>query len=166
MILVIAAAYDILSMKIPNWLILISLFAGSQYLFLCEGGIGLLHFIVRMLLPVFILYFLFLIKVLGAGDIKLFSVISVFVPARAAIFIVILSFFYGALASVAMMLSSKELFPRLNNFRFYALNVFTEKRIKEYRTFDKRSSYLHFSIYIMLSAFTYFAVIRFMPGSI
>lgn len=155
-ILVIAAAYDIEFMKIPNWLILLGLMAGSQYLFLCEGGIGLVHFIVKAILPVFILYVLFLMKVLGAGDIKLFSIIAVFLSGRAVLTIVLLSFFYGALISFILMLSSKELLPRLNNFRFYVINSGIERRITEYHTFDSKRSYLHFSIYILLAALTYF----------
>lgn len=158
MILVIAAAYDIQFMRIPNWLILISLSAGSHYLFLCEGGMGLVHFLIKAITPVLILYVLFLIKVFGAGDIKLYSSVAVFVPGRAAIIIVILSFFYGALISLISMLSSKELFPRLNNFRFYVINSKNERRIKAYKTFDSKRSYLHFSIYIMLAAFTYFTI--------
>lgn len=157
-ILVIAAAYDIQFMKIPNWLILLGLSAGSQYLFLCEGGIGLAHFIVKAILPVFILYILFLAKVLGAGDIKLFSCLAVFLSGRAVLFIAILSFFYGALVSFILMLSSKELLPRLNNFKFYVINAGIERKIKEYKTFDSKRSYLHFSIYIMLAASTYFTI--------
>lgn len=157
-ILVIAAAFDIQYMKIPNFLILISLSAGCQTLISIEGARGILVFFLRMFAPIFILYLLFLMNALGAGDIKLFSVVSVFLPGKATLFIVILSFFYGALLALLKMLYSKELFPRLFNFWLYFTKIRTERRLYSYRTFETKNSYLHFSIYIMLAAFTYFSI--------
>ena len=77
--LLLAAAYfDLRKRKIPNLLILAGAILGMVRLISCREP--LLTYLPGILIPILILFPFFRIGTLGAGDIKLFSVIGFFLP--------------------------------------------------------------------------------------
>ena len=66
---------DISSMRISNGWILCSLLAGLGYAFFGPGG-SLVEYILGILLPMGVLGWMFIFRMLGPGDIKLFCAIG------------------------------------------------------------------------------------------
>jgi prepilin peptidase CpaA len=96
----VAAFMDIHFRKISNRLILIGLGVGLIRRLILEGGAGLLVGAIQIILPVIFLYLFFLIGALGAGDIKLFSLIGGFVNFKELVTCVIAAFVIGAIWSL------------------------------------------------------------------
>ena len=96
---IMAAMMDIRSRRISNKLILVGIGIGLIRRFCSEGSAGLLTGVIHILLPILFLYLLFLMGALGAGDIKLFSLIGVFVNLKKLTVCVMASFIIGALWS-------------------------------------------------------------------
>lgn len=75
-LLSVAVVMDIQSFRISNRLI-VSGFVSGLFLQVLEAGVkGLGVFILNVSIPIILFYLLFLIRALGAGDIKLFSMIG------------------------------------------------------------------------------------------
>ena len=91
-------------MRISNRLILIGLGVAFFRRLLCEGIEGLLTAVFQISFPVIILYLLFLIGALGAGDIKLFSVIGGFVNFKVLVWCMIYAFISAAVFSLGKVL--------------------------------------------------------------
>ncbi|MGN0152879.1 MAG: prepilin peptidase [Lachnospiraceae bacterium] len=121
---------DVKNERIENSLILVGCTAGMLTAF-CGGGISQVWNGVKMAgILLLALFFLFWIKGLGAGDIKLLCMLAVFFPNQ-AISILVGSFFAGACLSVGKMLI---------------------KHIKK-ESFYIRTETLHFSIPVAISTF-------------
>lgn len=69
-----AVVMDTKSGTISNRLIISGLIWGLAFRLMEEGSAGAVHFLVNISIPVILLFLLFQLRVLGAGDIKLFSV--------------------------------------------------------------------------------------------
>ena len=94
-----AVIMDLRFRKISNRLILTGLCMGLIRRLLLEGSAGLSAGVIHILLPVIFLYLLFWIGVLGAGDIKLFSLIGGFVNLRELTTCVMAAFVIGGIWS-------------------------------------------------------------------
>ena len=105
---IVAAIMDIRFQKISNRLIVIGLGVGLIRRLLLEGGAGLFAGVIQIILPVIFLYLFFLIGALGAGDIKLFSLIGGFVNLRELATCVIAAFVIGAIWSFVWLLLKKD----------------------------------------------------------
>ncbi len=95
-ILLTAAATDLTDGKISNRLIVFGMLSGLAFRIYGEGGAGILIFLVHISIPVILFYLLFQMRALGAGDIKLFSVIGSFVSVKELLFMMVCSLFMGA----------------------------------------------------------------------
>ena len=71
-----AVCFDLWKSKIPNWLTGMGVMTGYAAHIRGEGEKGILLVTVMMLIPVILFYLLFLMHAMGAGDIKLLSVIE------------------------------------------------------------------------------------------
>jgi len=100
----IAAIMDIRFQKISNRLIVTGLGVGLIRRLWLEGSAGFLTGVIQIMLPVIFLYLLFLIGALGAGDIKLFSLIGVFVNLKELATCVIVAFVIGAIWSLVRII--------------------------------------------------------------
>ena len=100
-----AVVTDLRSGKISNRLILTGLGVALIHRLLQEGSAGLLTGVIQISLPVIILYLFFLIGALGAGDIKLFSLIGGFVTFEELNICVITAFVLGAIWSLLRIIT-------------------------------------------------------------
>lgn len=82
--------------KISNRLIVSGLFWGLAFRLLGEGSAGLVHFLVNISIPVILLFLLFQMRVVGAGDIKLFSVAGGFLTTEQLLYVMLAAFVAGA----------------------------------------------------------------------
>lgn len=69
-----------------------------------EGTAGLVYVLVNISIPVILLYLLFQMRVLGAGDIKLFSVASCFFTWRQICELLVISLVAAAAAGIIKIL--------------------------------------------------------------
>ncbi len=94
-ILVSAVITDLRTYRIPNFLILSGLLSGLLQVTLTEGLMALHTAIVNASIICVSLLLLYFIKALGAGDVKLFSVIAVFVGLKPTYRILLCSLVIG-----------------------------------------------------------------------
>lgn len=93
---------DVKENRIENRLILAGIFCGLILAWMDKGITGLAESVRAAGIMFAALFFLFVIKGLGAGDIKLFCMLAVFFP-RDAVSVLVGSFFAAALLALGKM---------------------------------------------------------------
>lgn len=158
LILLIGLFWDLFTYKIPNKLILWGIFLGGIFLVKEQGILGFPALLIRCILPSCILIVPYAIGAFGAGDIKLFSVIGVFIGLVPTLKCMVYAFCIGAIISITILLYYKSLFKRLENFlKFLFTVIHTGKLIPYYDV--KKDGYkytMHFSLAILLGVCLYF----------
>lgn len=158
-LLLLALKQDLKSYKIPNSIILIGY--GLSLLFFCQKyeWTSIYKWAGGILIPILILIPLFFIKALGAGDIKLFSVIGGFFGIAYAIEIIAISFVFGAILSLVKLIRYKNLKVRLLVFSFYLKKLLLKTTTNNLQNFsfkyydkkrDDKQGVIHFSAAIFL----------------
>lgn len=152
-----AAALDFYKGKIPNVLIL----TGS-----CYGLVrmvyyqDILKFIPGIIFPILILFPLYKIGVIGAGDIKLFSMIGFYFTFMETMFCIFLSFVFGAIFSVISFVRYKNFLERMTYLVSYLKEYFLTGHFQYYYSslnnnqkshFDESKTKIHLAIPIFLS---------------
>ncbi len=99
-----AVVTDVASTRIRNRLIVCGLSCGLVLRILGQGSTGILIFFINISIPVILLYLLFQLRALGAGDIKLFSVVGAYVSTKELLAVMLISFLVGALIGVGKMI--------------------------------------------------------------
>ena len=74
-----------------------------------EGGAGIVHFLVNISIPVILLFLLFQLRVIGAGDIKLFSVAGGFLSMRQLLYVILAAFVTAAVIGLGKLLYQKRM---------------------------------------------------------
>lgn len=112
-ILTVASVFDAKSYKIPNQLILLGYVAGLFLNLQQYGMIGITYFILKAIWPCICLSLLNIFgKQIGAGDIKLFSVMSAIVGTRVVIEVMIISVMVAAIAILVVSIYERQLMKR------------------------------------------------------
>lgn len=151
MVILLAAVFcDLKTWKIRNECIFFGVAMGIYYMILEQSYISSLF---GMLLPIFLLWPLFYIRALGAGDIKLFSVLGIFYGYQKIVSFIIVAFIIAAIISIIHIIKSNNLKVRMQYFICYISNVITTKKISNYycKQQDGTSPVIHFSIAIVMS---------------
>ncbi len=108
-LLIVAAAQDIRYGKISNRLIVTGLFTGFLFQIMEYQVLGVYYFIRNISVPVILLYLFFQMRVLGAGDIKLFSMIGSILTIRELYRCMVYGFLAGGLmAAVFWLMNTKR----------------------------------------------------------
>jgi prepilin peptidase CpaA len=123
LIVCLAAIYDLRYRRIPNWLVLTGLLLGlgvNAFLFEWAGlqgsllGIGI----------AFLVYFpLYLLRGMGAGDVKLMAAVGAIVGWKAWIVIFFLTAIMGGLAAVALLASRSQLRRGFSNAGYLVVQL-------------------------------------------
>lgn len=124
-ILTSASIFDAMSYRIPNQLIILG-YAAGIYFNLAEYGMqGFVHFICKASWPILALSILYLFgKQMGAGDIKLFSVMATTMGTRITVNTIILSVMLAAITIVLVSLYEGQLLKRKLHYSFYITAAF------------------------------------------
>ena len=133
LLILIAAVYtDYRQNRIPNWIIVFGIISGLFISFL-HGGIGLfLEGLLGMVLPVIILYPVFMIGAIGAGDLKLFSVVGSYLGIQGITISFIIAFAVGAIISFVKMLHFHNFKERIYYFFSYMADIFLKGKWRLY----------------------------------
>ncbi len=107
MLLVLAVMTDFRERRISNRLIAFGLFIGLILRILGEGSAGIVHFLVNISIPVILLFLLFQLRALGAGDIKLFSVVGGFLETRELLAVIAVAFLAASVIGLGKLLYQK-----------------------------------------------------------
>jgi len=150
-----AVINDIWRGKIPNALVIAGLCIGGCWQFSYRGVSGILQFLGGSILPLLLLAVLYYFRMLGAGDIKLFSVIGGFLGVSAILQCIAIAFLAGAIISTILMIRRRILSKRLQYFLAYTRNYFQTKKWKPYRNEMEKESHVYFSIPIFISVILY-----------
>lgn len=159
-ILAVAVIMDLCYDKIYNEWILIGIIAGLGYAIRQNGEKGFLMAAVSMMVPVFLLYPLFVIGCLGAGDIKLLAVVGCFLSIEENIICLGLSFLIGAVFSLLKMLAERNFLQRMRYLMSYILDVFRSGEWKFYEEDvrdrkKRREARIHFALPVLVSVLIY-----------
>jgi prepilin peptidase CpaA len=123
---VIAAVFDVRQRRIPNWLVLAALISGlalNTFLFEWPG----LRMSLLGILLAFLIYFpLYLLRGMGAGDVKLMAAVGALVGPANWIGIFVITSILGGIAAVILLVSRGRLAAALGNigFLFYQATRF------------------------------------------
>lgn len=131
-LLIFAACYDWKDYYIPNWIIYAGYGIGFIYQSIFFGFIGSIFWLQGILFPIILLFIFFYCRMIGAGDIKLFSMIGGVSGVYSIIDIMTVSLFFGALLSVMFILRYRNLRSRLQYLLAYFSNIVKQKRILPY----------------------------------
>lgn len=159
-VLAVAAAMDLLFDKIYNEWILISVAAGLSYAAWQRGGYGILSAVIAMAVPVMLLYPLFRIGALGAGDVKLLAAAGCFLTVRETVICLGISLFLGAVLSLLKMLAERNFIQRMKYLLSYIFDVWKSREWKFYREDaadrkKRREGKIHFSLPVLLGVVIY-----------
>lgn len=148
-LVLIAVGMDVKSMRISNRLILIGLGISFIRRLFCEGIAGIFTGVFLISFPVILLYLLFLAGALGAGDIKLFSLIGGFVNFKELLWCIIFAFLFAAVFSVLKMLYYGIFFSSMRNVWKYLMQLYMGVKAA-YVSIDQKKNKIHFSVAILL----------------
>ena len=143
-----AVGMDLRSMRISNRLILIGQAVSLVRRFLCEGISGFFTGIILISLPVILLYLLFLVGALGAGDIKLFSLIGGFIQFKELMWCIMYSFLFAAIISLVKMLYIGTFFSSMKRVVSYICSIL-RGNLESYQPESIENGRIHFSIAIL-----------------
>ena len=93
--------------KHSNRLIVSGLIWGLAFRLLGEGSAGAVHFLMNISIPVILLFLLFSLCILGAGDIKLFSIAGGFLTLTQLCYLIPVAFVVGAVIGAGKIVYKK-----------------------------------------------------------
>lgn len=147
-LVLIAVCMDLRTMRIRNRLILIGLGIGLLQRFLNGGMTEVLDGVILAVFPIILLYLLFLAGALGAGDIKLFSLIGGFVNFRELVWCMLYAFLFAAIYSLCKMVYYRTFFSSMQNVVIYWRNICMGYKARYCPAYGNKSR-LHFSVFIL-----------------
>lgn len=150
-----AFAMDLHRQKVANVWILAGWVWGLYLQYAAMEWGGILPFFIGSSIPIFCLFPLFYFRMLGAGDIKLLSVLGGLLGGRAVLRLIFLSFFFGGILSLGLLVSSGTLIFRLRYFADYFKIYVKSRERRPYRQIGEREENFHFTLPVLLGVFLY-----------
>ncbi len=149
-IIIVAVVQDFTSMKISNRLILMGLLLSLAFGIFLGGMPRVIQVLLNISFPVIVLYLLYLIGVIGAGDIKLFSVIGGFTNFKTLTDCMQAAFVAGAVIAVIRMLYFRNL-----RFSLFKAHLFFRELVSGNRSsyrdgWVQEQNLMHFTVAIFL----------------
>ena len=149
-----ATLSDVIRDIVPNYLILIGMVIGCFYQISTYGMLGLFYFVLGIIIPTLILFLLFMANVLGAGDIKLLSMLGGIMGVESVLPCILYSFILGGIISFFLLLCKRNFFSRMQSAVFYIQRMLIYRSFTPYERVGKDHTF-HFTIPILLSVIMY-----------
>ena len=147
-----ALFFDLKTGKIPNILIVFGLLAGCVHQTAAFGAEGVLSFLAGAGFPFLILFLLFRLGMMGAGDIKLLMAAGGLLGWPGSLRLFVLSILCGTLVSAAVFVRRVRFSDRFRYFRAYARDAVLNGKVSRYRLEGERPENIHFALPVFLAA--------------
>lgn len=145
-----AVLEDFRNRRIPNWWIVFGIGIGLFSL-LGERTNPYLYYVIGCLIPFFLLIILYIIRVLGAGDIKLFMIVGLFLGKIEILHVIAWSFLFGGIYAVIKLIRRKSFRQRFTYLLSYVKRAAVSGKLEDYVTGSwDEEIVLHFSLCILL----------------
>ncbi len=132
LVLLPASMCDLYRYRVPNGIIGIG-FALCLYRNLCMyGALGVVYWLLKSLFPILLCLFFYLLRMIGAADIKLFSIVSSYFNIVFCLRVMVLSVIIGALFSIVKIFCKGNFLDRFRYFAEYIKAVVATKRPLKY----------------------------------
>lgn len=165
-LVLLALISDVRTYKIKN-IIILTFFLSGLAINLYSGGIsGAAVSLLAAALPVLLLMVLFVMRMLGAGDIKLFSAIGAITGIRFVLYSVAFSFISGGIIALIIMVIRKNGRQRLRHLLGYIKLCFTTFSIQPYSDFQNKGDGARFHFSFAIAVGTVVASLSIKPISL
>lgn len=132
LVLLLASLFDIWRYKVPNALTVAALIISLIGRFDAQGFSGLYPWLTGTIVPFILTFIFYKLHMLGASDVKMFSVVGSFVGIPDVLRIMVVSVFTGAVLAVFKIMCRRNLARRLHHFRQYISGCLREKKLNQY----------------------------------
>lgn len=149
-ILAAAVIEDFMYMKISNRLILMGILFSLAFGFEAGGLKQILYVLANLSFPVIMLYLLYLLGVLGAGDIKLFSIIGGFTNFRTLISCMLFSFLAAAVIAIGKMFCNRNFTISLVKAGMFLRSLKQMGLVSYHKEWAEERNLMHFSVAILI----------------
>lgn len=139
-LLTLALIHDFKKYKIDNRLVYSFMLIGVLTNVVIYDIDGIRDSLLGIIFPIIILFILFVLRMLGAGDIKLFSAIGAIMGRDFVLKTMIYSFMVGGIISFFVILSRKNGRKRIIYLMSYIKNCLLTLTIFPYENFDNKES--------------------------
>ncbi|MBR1572154.1 MAG: prepilin peptidase [Lachnospiraceae bacterium] len=156
-LMVTAVITDLSTQRVPNELIVLGIITGGYFQLSQYGPWGGLVLLVNILIPFLIMYVIYRIGGIGAGDVKLMMALSAIIGFKAILPIMIYSTFVAGLYALIDLIRSKQLIYRVGLFTRHIGICVSERKIYLYNPVDKEVTEIHFTL-CMLCAYVIWIV--------
>lgn len=123
-ILTSACLFDARNYKIPNELIILGYLPGLIMNLRGFQIMGIVLFIAKAIWPILLLYLLTVVKGLGSGDVKLFSVMSTMVGASDVVNVFIYSVMLAGVIAITLCIKEGHIVRRNLHYSYYIAAAF------------------------------------------
>lgn len=149
-LLLLAALEDLRFYKVNNKIIIMGLLLGFIVNVYESGVDGLVIWFLGALTPLVLLFLLYLCRMMGAGDLKVFSFIGCFLGVSFVLRSIVVSFILGAILSFFILLKNRSIFSRCYRVISYVSESIQSRRLMSYYTLsqDDRKYVIPFTVAI------------------
>lgn len=119
----IASVYDIRTRRIPNWLIVVGLGSSLFYQAISGYGYGFTFWLIGLSAGFFFFVPLYVMRAMGAGDVKLMAAVGSFVGGIAAFQTVLLTLLAGGALALLVMLWNRSWKLVFENISLMTANI-------------------------------------------
>lgn len=151
----IAVCMDIYREKVSNGFICIICWVGLGLRQMGISETGVIQGILGCIVPLVLLFPLFLGRMLGAGDIKLLASLGMLMGFPAILFCLGWALIFGAALSFAILIFCGDFLCRLQYFLFYVRKFLQTGKADAYRKEGKQVENFHFTVPIFMAVLLY-----------
>ena len=138
-LMALAVISDFKTYKIKNVFVLPFVAAGLVTNLVLTGTGGLLDSALGALVPVILLFFLYSLRMLGAGDIKLFSAIGAVAGLRFGLFTMAYALISGGIIALVLIAVRRNGAARLKHLHIYLKSSLLTLSFQPYTSFEDKS---------------------------
>lgn len=154
-LIILSLISDIRTYKIKNKIVFPFMIIGFLTNFFLDGFSGLVFSFKGFIAPIVILMIFFALRMIGAGDIKLFSAIGAIFGIEFAIYNIVYSFLAGGVIAILLLAVNKNGIKRLRYLFKYLKACFISASLLPYTDFQDKSdkAKFHFAYAIAVGTF-------------
>jgi len=132
-----ACGYDYCRRKIPNGLLIVVFLAGMGYRLQRDGPPGILLYLGQTAIAIALLYPLFKIGTVGAGDVKLLGAAAGYLPFQKIFLYFFVSLLAAAIISLGKLAANKNFRERLGVLTGYLKDIAKTGTLRPYSKADR-----------------------------